>query len=509
MFFVRVGLIYHCGSESKWDHSQLSLWIALIIVSLFSNPTFADQSSTASPTPTASSSSITLYDLDRICADVLGTTGSSSPTPSATSTSTSLTSTTQQKLQYCQTAKSAKLAADSNSLAWKIWAAVGTVCFAACGASFNGMTNPYVCMGASVAGALGDAAITRQFMTAMMSIMAVGGMAIMNQMNNSNSPAGLNKDEKTTSESTSQNRDYGACLLGASAVMTAFQKYSAAQSNKANAISNLTNAQPLGSSNTSYASASTGFTTTSSAATYGSTGYNTSSGSTGITSPYGAGTTAAMMAGMMGSGCAGMYNRGTYGNGTYGSGMYGSGMYGSGMYGGSSYGGMMTRCAVGVDSNLPPMVNTPKFQEDFKKASGMTLPDFVAKSDNPKQAITAALGATMSTSDTLRTAAALQNLEQQLNKPIPSSAYVSSGGGGGRNSGGSEPNLGEIMSNVMSQFGQKPGEDGKPLTGVAAIAFANQNREASAIVEDKSLNLFDRVTYRYFTVADRVREGGN
>ena len=69
---------------------------------------------------------------------------------------------------------------------------------------------------------------------------------------------------------------------------------------------------------------------------------------------------------------------------------------------------------------------------------------------------------------------------------------------GSHGGGDAAPNMQEMMSNLMANL--MPGAKANPerLTGVAALAFQNKTRGAASIPEDKSISIFDRITFRYF-----------
>jgi hypothetical protein len=62
-----------------------------------------------------------------------------------------------------------------------------------------------------------------------------------------------------------------------------------------------------------------------------------------------------------------------------------------------------------------------------------------------------------------------------------------------------------MMAGLMGQLMPKTGE--KPSSGIGAVIFANQRRGPASVAEDKTLNIFDRVTYRYYFVSKKMMGG--
>jgi hypothetical protein len=49
------------------------------------------------------------------------------------------------------------------------------------------------------------------------------------------------------------------------------------------------------------------------------------------------------------------------------------------------------------------------------------------------------------------------------------------------------------------------GDNQAAPSGVSAVILANQNRAPAAVTEDRTLSIFDRVTYRYYFVVRQSR----
>jgi hypothetical protein len=412
---------------------------------------YADEN-TATPAAT-STSTPSLSEFDSICGDVMSDQNSNTPGTPAT-----------QKLQYCQSAKSSIHATDADSSMWKVWAAVGGVCAAACAASFAGVGNQYICIGVTLAGAAADAVITKNFMSAMMGVGAAGGGFMINQMS------------KSSTEGAKQ-RDYGACMSAAVSAFQAYTKYSSMKTNEKSAKNNLKLAQNVSDAN------------------------GNAVGSAPITSVVSAGGTGGDTSGV-GGGSVGSTTSATSGSSSL------SPQATCASAKSTAAVGLMIQCAVASDSTLPKFVSSPKFQEEFKRDSGIDMKDFFAKDDPPGKMLGSAMGGTLSSAQSARLTGALKSMEAYLYKDNMTQTY-SSGGGGGLNGGKSEePSIEAMMAGMMQQFMPKAEGDPNPNSGLTSVIFANQNKSPTALTEDTTLNIFDRVGYRYYFVGPRMFSEG-
>jgi hypothetical protein len=150
------------------------------------------------------------------------------------------------------------------------------------------------------------------------------------------------------------------------------------------------------------------------------------------------------------------------------------------------------------------MVRQPRFPDDFKNASGMGLQDYVDKFGEPGPALMASMGGSLNADQGNKLAAALRATEAQLAMEANGS-YI---GGGRAKSGGesSDKEFGDMMAGIMSKFGAKPEDGEHPSESFKQVIFANHNRPPEAIADDRKLNLFDRVTFRYHWIVPRLMD---
>ena len=403
-------------------------------------------------------------DVEAVCGDVLnGSTGNSSAST--------------QKLQYCQSAKSAQESVDANSTLWKVWGGVAVVCSSACAASMMGAAitgyDQYVCMGATVVGSGTDALVTKNFASALTGIMTAGGSYLINNMNKPAEEAakeGAKEGTKETAKQQKPQKDWGSCLSAAVATVQAYSKYSSMKSSESSVESNLQSAQQLASTATG-----TDATNTSVLPPATSSG-GTAGGTAGASASRATASAAANNNVADPRSCTNFKTTGSYDG--------------------------FIQCAVANDKTLPSFVGTPQFAKDFQKASGMPVLDFANNSKNPTRDIAAAMGAKMNSDQSGKLLAALRKVEDHY---MMDEAGVSYAGGGGRgsHSGGSDPGaeIGEVMGKLMGQFMPGQGEEKSP-SGVNTAAFGNglDRKLASSSVDlsqDRTISLFDRVTYRY------------
>lgn len=370
-----------------------------------------------------------------------------------------------QKIQYCQAAKSAQEAAQADSAIWKVWAGVATICTYACVASMTpaAPTSEFLCLGATVTGGVTDAVVTKQFAGALMSIGGAGTGFALNQS--------LNPDAPTPSPTNK--KDIGACIGAAMAGLQVFMKYTSMQSHESAMKSNLEAAQKI-------AATAPGSGGTPGYQPMPGQGANGAGGGTGgLGSPSGPtyADSSSSIAADTRSTCA------------------------------AASAGAIMQCAVASDKTLPGFVTDPKFAKEFQKDSGQSLGSFLARNDRPGALMGAAMSNGLTSSQAAKLSSALADLENGAGTvPAPSSIY--SGGGAGGGTGGEEPMAGmqEMMAGLMEQLNPN-GKQEEKKTGVGAVIFANQTRSPASVAEDRTLNLFDRVTYRYYFVGRRMAPG--
>jgi hypothetical protein len=439
------GFGFSSRSKSRGHVLTLALTLSLSLASLHSPTLHADE-------------------LDDQLNDICGKTLNAPPTPT---TDPNVATMNAQKLNYCQAAQGASSAAGADSAMWKVWAGVGTVCTYACVASFTGLpTSEYICMGVTLAGGLADAFATKNFVSALTAIGGVGAGYIANQtINKASDSAGPNAPPKAQ-------KDIGACLNAGIAAVQVYAKHSAMKNDEDSVRANLDSAKKL---------------TDSAAAAVNGTfnAQNQAATATGTGNANGGGTTTHLASDISGnsnfnasSACAQARN--------------------------TSNPAVIMSCAVASDRNLPGFVSSPKFAKEIQKDSGTSLADFLGKGGTPTSLMGQAMSNGMSPNQAGKLAAALSQLENNVGNYEGSGPAYAGGGGGAARPGEGDESMTQMMSTLMDQLhpGGKPGEEKK--VGVSAVAFANQTRSPASVVNDKTLNIFDRVTYRYYYVGRRL-----
>jgi hypothetical protein len=158
-------------------------------------------------------------------------------------------------------------------------------------------------------------------------------------------------------------------------------------------------------------------------------------------------------------------------------------------------------------------VASQEFATAFKNLSGKDLNSFMeeTKGMSPKDAlvnsmsehdlpseVTSALASTMDqVQEFANTELAAKN--PSLAGDLPGST-LSSGGGAKADSGSEMPPFNAMMQNMLAQFMPQMGEPTEKDKAIATIIFANQKFDPTAIMENRKLNIFDRITYRYLVV---------
>ena len=440
------------------------------------------QSASPSPSPSAS---LTADDFEQVCGPVL------SQKPPTHATELTLYN---QKLSICQGAAASHEAMKDQGLLWKLWAGVGAVCGVACAASFFGVGNQYICMGTNLAAGVTEGVVTEDFSAAMSGVMGAGTSFLVNTAmsgagsaasttSTSGNAAGSSTSSSSSSSSSSSGstKDIGACLSAAMAIGQAVSKHAseesaretldAAMADLAGLMSN-SRAAPLPGT-VSLSSGNEDTTTT-----------NESSTQTTATSD-------APKSKFAESGASCSSTMSTTGE--------------------------AISCAVGLDSNLPGFVSSPKFQQDFQKASNQSLGDFLGSgSGSIGEAIAGTMGGIMTSSARAQVAAAVENLSESLGHSDPNVGATAYGRGGGRrgpSGGGGDDDIMGQMAGLMGQLlpgGKKAGAAGDTaVQAVQAVMNSARGAGGARIEEDRSLSLFDRVKARYLTLSRAERVGGD
>ena len=166
-----------------------------------------------------------------------------------------------------------------------------------------------------------------------------------------------------------------------------------------------------------------------------------------------------------------------------------------------------------ASGKIPSAVADPQFQKDFKSATGKDLSDFLKQSpSSPASAIQDLLDGTLSPTDSSKLASALDELKQG-NAVDPSSGisgpYPVAKVGGIDSSNGEEMDFSKALSGLLGQF---KGPD-QSKTGQNTLEFKHPakltaklmaGRSPASIEEDRSISIFERVTFRYSSLGERL-----
>jgi hypothetical protein len=457
----------------------IAIWSIALALSVA--PVSARAQTTASPSPSASSGiKLTGDDYESVCSPIL---------TQAAPTHEGDLALYNQKLPICQGAKASYDAMKAQGLLWKVWAGVGAVCAAACGASFAGVGSQYICIGTNVAAGVTEGAVTHDFSAAMNGIMGAGSSFLVNTVMSGGKKEAAEAGEKAAEapaddaakkakEGKESEKDIGACVSALMAAGQAVSKYKSAESaeetlnaamDELSALTSTSTAAPLPASYSI------------------STGEVTSASSVGTqTSATGSGESTSESGGSE-TNCASSV----------------------------ATTGEAVSCAAAIDSGLPGFVSNPKFQKEFEKAAREPFGDFLGREGSGiGEAIGGSMGGVLTDAARTKVEAAVEALAAETRGRSDPNVADTIYGGGGRGSkrgggGGGDDMMGQ-MAGLMSQLlpnGKK--KDGKPDQAFEAafrVQQAAKGRSPASLAEDRSLSLFDRVTVRYqlLTRADRV-----
>jgi hypothetical protein len=482
---------------------KVNTLLLLISFTLNSTVAFAQVNPFSVPTPTPTLSpaaEVRPEDFDKICKETLA-----SPTPTTQNLNATDFTQQSQKLSYCKTAKAAREAANSTGVLWKVWAGVASVCAGACAVSFLGVGNEYICVAADISAAVADAAMTKQFQGIMMAMGAsVGGLMINRTMNSTPDPEPSSKtNSNTNSNETAKDgtkepgkdvankgdikngsqpdakkpgyRDYGACLIAGQAAFQSYSSYGTMKSSLATQKEALTKASALASTSTTAVSQNA--PVTSSAEKTGSNRI-----AAGQMSPEG-GSNAATP----GNTQVATENVCETAQRTWST-------------------GAVYQCATTSDPSLPKNVMSPRFNNDFKKISGTDISEMFTKQNSPGAAIASSMAGSLPIASVNTFASALSAMEKQMVPENLNSVYAGGRRGGSSNSSKNDDGgINDLMANMMGQFMPKPGEGANPAVQTATLSFGNYEKlSAAAQAEDTTTSIFNRITFRYMKIRDRV-----
>jgi hypothetical protein len=373
--------------------------------------------------------------------------------------------------QYCGSAQSSQEGSNSNSALWKVWGGVSAVCISAC-VSAN-PAGAETCNISSQGGAATEGVVTKNYSSSLTSIAQSQGSSQLAKIGSSSSDdsdadngertqAQQDAADKKAANAKAKKAKAAACSGAIVAAGKAMSDYRGMQSSTQAADQTSGAAASLGSS---------------AQETVGGSGAGLSS-SRGAVSGSGKEGTSAATSGGIASICASARQ--------------------------TSNVGETLQCAIGSDSSLPSIVTSGQLPKAFTKATGQDFSNFGNNSDqSPADAIAQAAIGSMSTSDGLKVAALLKGMEGDF----MNGAFYASGGGDAKH--GDEPESAAAQAQLQDQLkemlAKSQGDNQAAPSGVSAVILANQNRAPAAVTEDRTLSIFDRVTYRYYFVVRQSR----
>jgi hypothetical protein len=367
-----------------------------------------------------------------------------------------------QKGQYCASAQSAEQGSNADSALWKVWGGVAVVCTAAC--SPLGVAMATGCKYSNQSAKATDSATNRQYSSALQTSLNEQGGNVSQIPGAPTSAAGKLSGKIST-----------PCQSAIAAAATAYSKFSSMKGQDQSAQANLSSARTLDiSAGTSVDSGQI------SAATAGASLGAANSNSANVVN--GESATAASI-------CANARK--------------------------TSDPAATIQCAVANDPTLPGFVNSTEFLSDFKKASGTDFSQFGnGTGASPADAIAQAASANLDTSTATKVAMVMKSLQDKMALDV--TPY--SGGGSGTSVAGADANdanlpaFNDIMAGLMGKLGNPGDKTGAP-SGIQAVIFANQRanktRSPASVAENRSLSIFDRVTYRYYFVTKKMGMEGH
>lgn len=413
-----------------------------------------------------------------------------------------LANTTQQQFraaqaeQFQKAADSAEEAAKTHDILWKVWAGVGVICTATCATSLGGATiigagtDPWICPGAVIAGSVTDAAMTKEFTTALMGIAGAGvSIAMMPEAPVETAKvagdvakgvvggaAGGAAKQGVAAPQPKVAKNWGACLNAAMSMVQVFMKRQAMADEKKVAKENRKRADELLNAKDAAAIAAAPPVSIPQQST-ATAGGSSASGLSGAGSSRGPSEKSAEGPTLANSNvCKNTENVST-----------------------------AIQCAVANDSNLPEFVKNPNFNKNFKRASGIDFGKFLSQdSGSTSQAFQGALGGTFNKAKGAEFTALIDRYERkfQMMGPVEGSSYAGGGGGGTRSSDNSEEiNPQAIIEGLMGQL--LPKEETTQPNHFDAIEKANRTRSPASVTDDPKISLFERISYRYQHVVRR------
>jgi hypothetical protein len=373
--------------------------------------------------------------------------------------------------QYCGSTQSSQQGSDANSSLWKVWGGVSTVCITAC--MSGNPAGAQACSVSAKGGSVTQGVVTKNYASGLTSIaQSQGTSMVSSKINGASDKPQTDADGKPIEQSPEQKAAADkkkarnvACSGAATATAQAITNYRSMQTSSQAAAQTTKAAASLDSSATETIGGASSFAN--------SRGTIGGSGKEGMSS--------AASAGGIASTCASARQ--------------------------TSNVAETIQCAVASDPTLPAIVTSGQLPAAFTKASGTAFSAFGSDpNQSPSDAIAQAVAGSLNTTDGLKVAALIKNMEGDLMND-DGGMYASAGGSGAGKS--DEPEnaaaQAELQDQLKDMMGKMQGAQEKADPGISAVIYANQNRSPVSVTEDKSLNIFDRVTYRYYFVVKQLR----
>ena len=348
----------------------------------------------------------------------------------------------QQKLQYCQAAASAQSGVTSNSVLWKLWAGVAAVCTTAC---LSPLVGPVICTASTVGAAVTDAAVTKNFTNALVGIGGVAGAALLG----------------SSSGSTGIIKSKGSCIAAATATFQSLTHHRDMATEQTQVAQSVADASAL-------------------------------SGGPGVAISTAVATPVMIPQGALPSAHTPISPPVVSAAGS----------------------DMQAQMSLAVASGkIPQAVADPQFQKDFKSATGKDLNDFLKQSpSSPVSAIQDLLGGTLSQGDSSKLASALDEMKQEFAADSPSGISgpypVAKVSAARDSSSGEEMDFSKALSGLLGQFkGADPSKSGQntlEFKQPSKVALKFAGRSPASIEEDRSISIFQRITFRYSSLTDQM-----
>lgn len=163
----------------------------------------------------------------------------------------------------------------------------------------------------------------------------------------------------------------------------------------------------------------------------------------------------------------------------------------------------VVNCAKGVDPSLKHFAD-PRFGDAYKKATGQDLGSYLSKLNEgmkPSDVMQAALGPA---GQNAGVAAKLKESESAINAalaklPTSAGSYASGGGSGGKAKPKADDSMEKMMADMMAAMQGEKKEDEKDPNSILIFGDRVAKMNPATLEQDKSVSLFERVSYRYQT----------